>query len=175
LWRKRSTKSHVADQREPSESSRDLPPTDTPDPSVLLNLTGLSLNQEIAPDILSQAYQRWLYDFVIEEIPGRTPDQPSHAMMDFVPRMFESAAEESTLKNGLRAASLLNFSSRCKFPQAEIWAKQYAGKTLKSLQTAVADGKKAASDDTLLTVYIMGMYEVCIFPMVSMVRLAFLT
>lgn len=158
MWRKRATKSQPGTG---SEKSQESPSHDhLSEAAIILNLDGLSLAQEVEADLLSRAYQRWLYDFVIEETPGKAPDEPSDSLMDFVPHMYENASEKSSLKCVIRALALLNFSSRCNHSEAQILAAEYAGSALRSLGIAIADVTRAASDETLLTVYLMGMYEV---------------
>lgn len=121
----------------------------------------LSLVEEVTPDVRKVAYERWVYDFVLSETPATDPRDGSSALLDFVPEIYENAAENSCVKSSVRAVAFANYCWRYKNPEAQHWARKHAGKTLAILQQSIADGRKAASDETLLTVYLMGMYEVC--------------
>ncbi|KAF2108227.1 hypothetical protein BDV96DRAFT_285526 [Lophiotrema nucula] len=164
-WRKRS-KSHQRAESESSiqsihsnqhspGSSKDSPPA-TDD---LLILSNLSIGPDPQADLRRAAYDRFKYDFVVHQTPGRDPSIPSDSLWTFIPELYERAAEGSCLRVVVDAAALANLSSRQKIPQASVLGEEYLGKGIKLLQKAIADKKQAASDEVLATVYLLGVYE----------------
>lgn len=107
------------------------------------------------------AYERFIYDFVVFESPNRAPEEPSDALWDFVPYLYDRAPEGSCLTVAVDAVAYANFASRCNASQAQALAEEYQGKGIKLLQQAITDKEKAHSDDALCSVYLMGVYEVC--------------
>lgn len=179
-WRKRS-KSHQRAQGE-SDTSRETPsdhssppnarkPPSTEqslkDPAPALqgsaldfNFNELSISPTIQPDLRRLAYERFLYDFVHFETPSRAPEEPSDAVWDFIPHLYQGAAEGSCLATVVDAVSYSNFAARCNAPQAQILADEYIGKGIRLLQKSIANEREAPLDETLCAVYLMGVYEV---------------
>lgn len=117
----------------------------------------------IAPlrcDLRRLAYERFIYDFVIFDSPNRPADEPSAAMWDFIPYLYEKAEEGSCLATTVDAVAYGNFASRCHAPQAFALAEECAAKSIKLLQTTIADKVMAASNDALCAVYLIGIVGV---------------
>ncbi|PVH95520.1 hypothetical protein DM02DRAFT_600726 [Periconia macrospinosa] len=138
-------------------SSRNSPPRIVEESSVsLASFNGLS----IAPmlyDLRRLAYERFIYDFVIPETPNLSKDEPSDAMWDFIPYLYEKAGPGSCLVATIDAVSYANFANRCNAPHAIPLAEECATKSIKLLQATVADTTLASSNETLCAVYLMAM------------------
>ena len=114
-------------------------------------------------DLAHKAYERFIYDFVIYEDANVAAGEPENGFWDWVPPLFERAAEGSCLKITVRAVAYANFSARCNAPAVQGLADELMGKALKLLQGQLADKSLAVKDDTLAAVYLMGAYEVSKF------------
>lgn len=146
-----------------STTSHDSPRSETTSHSsnAVIDFNNLTLGPEVQPDLLQQAYERFIYDFVVFETPGRPTGEPSDALWDFIPSLYQTSQEGSCLKTVVNALSCANFHSRCNAPFAQVLAEEWMGKGIKQLQKQIADKRLASSDDTLAAVYLMGVYEVC--------------
>ncbi|KAF2471721.1 uncharacterized protein BDR25DRAFT_324876 [Lindgomyces ingoldianus] len=171
-WRKRS-KSHQRAESDGSSyhsspSTHQSPPSNhssprsdlASDPSAsLADFNNLSVSHSLPPDLHRLAYERFLYDWIVLETPNKNSDEPSDAIWDFLPLLYQRSAEGSCLAAVISAISYANFSSRCNAPQALGLAEEHIGKGIKLLQKAIADPKQAGTDETLAAVYLMGVYE----------------
>ena len=106
------------------------------------------------------AYERFLYDFVTPEPPNKPLDEPSDAMWNFIPVLYQRAAEGSCVSTVIHAVAYANFAHRCNAPQAEALGEEYLGRGMALLSKMIADKKLAATDEALCSVYLMGVYEV---------------
>lgn len=121
----------------------------------------LSLDRQPSPDLLDLAYQRFLFDFVIPSAPhepGMCPD----GVLDFLP-MYFYAASDSCLRAAIMAVCYANYDGRFKSAEARMLSSECCGKALTQMQAAIKDPVKAKSDETLLTVYLLGIWEVRTF------------
>ncbi|OCK85394.1 hypothetical protein K432DRAFT_377746 [Lepidopterella palustris CBS 459.81] len=152
-WRKRSTK-----QLKSSQSSQS-PPSDSDSLSTTNpNAQHRTLSREIKPDLHQLAWQRFCFDFVI---PNLSTDARSVAtgVLEFLPSMYEKCSPESPLWAAVAAVSYANFDGRFKSPEARLLGSEFCGRALRLIQTAIGDPLQARSDETLLSVYLLGIWE----------------
>lgn len=189
-WRKRS-KSHQrassedGENRQPHPSSHHSPPIarrsmssensrdstlrqrSLEDADHIPNLDDLTIGPEVRFDLRRLAYERFVYDFVIFDSPGKEPDKPSGGLFNFVPPLYHGAAEGSCLATVVEAVAYANFANRCNAPHAQRLAEENRAKGIRLLQQTIADKKLAPTDEALCAVYLMGMYEVCVHEVAS--------
>lgn len=120
----------------------------------------LQISPGLTPDLRRLAYERFLYDFVIQESPNHPVNEPSDALWSFIPVLYERAAEDSCVATVVNAVSYVNFANRCNAPQAEAMGEEALGRAMVMLSKMIADKKQAVSDEALCSVYLMGVYEV---------------
>ncbi|KAF2035649.1 hypothetical protein EK21DRAFT_96835 [Setomelanomma holmii] len=125
----------------------------------LYGFGGLSIAPMLAPDIRLLAYQRFIYDFVVPESPNTSPEEPSDAIMNFVPLLYQHTDPGSCFAMIANAVCYINFFNRCNSTHALKLAQNAYGKALKLLSKMIADKEQAASNDALASVYLMGVYE----------------
>lgn len=166
-WRKRakSQQPSVSHTSSPSSTheSRPSPPSESSleaTSSSFITLDGGLLSQQIQPDLQRLAYERFVYDFVVFDSPDRDPTTPFSAVWDFIPILYQDAAEGSSLKTIVHAVAYVNFSARCNAPHAQALAEENLAKGLILLQNTLSDKKQALSDDALCAVYLLGVWEV---------------
>jgi hypothetical protein len=133
----------------------------TPTPKRSPDTTAIS--PTIKQDILRLSYERFVYDFVASEDPNRLPDEPSDALFSFVPLLYQHADQDSCLTTIVNAVAYMNFANRCHAPLAATLAEESFGKGIRILSGIIADTEKAATNDALCSVHLMGVFEVC-FP-----------
>jgi hypothetical protein len=150
--------SFPAESLQPSSSN-----TDSQSSTPTLDFDSLSLGLELPQDLTRLAYERFLYDFVIETSPGYSFDKHADSVWDFMPTLSKSSAEGSCVKTIIHAVAFANFRARCNAPRAQILAEQCRGQGLKMLRQRVADETMAATDESLAAVYLMGIHEVGVF------------
>ncbi|KAF2809759.1 uncharacterized protein BDZ99DRAFT_571519 [Mytilinidion resinicola] len=151
-WRKRATKSASH-----SSKSSESPPTADSISTLTSVAQHLSLNRQPSDDLQDLAYSRWLYDFVVPSS-STDPGIISDGVLDFVP-MYENAAPDSCLRAATLATCYANFYGRFKSAEAKLRSSEYCGKALKLMQAAIKDPVESKSDETLLTVYLLGVWE----------------
>ena len=128
--------------------------------SSILTLSDLSLGYQ-QHNLQRLAYERFVYDFIIFDNAHQDMAQPTSAMWEFIPPLYQSAGEGSCLATIVHAVSYANFSSRCNAPQAQKLAEESLAKGLELLQKTLANKQEAMSDHALCAVYLLGIYEVC--------------
>ncbi|KAH7094494.1 hypothetical protein FB567DRAFT_556095 [Paraphoma chrysanthemicola] len=122
-------------------------------------LKNLMIAAPVSSDLRAVAYQRFLYDFAIPETPDKPPEEPSDALLTFVPLLYMEAAPESCLTTIIDAICHINFFNRCQAPEAKAVAEELFGKSIKLLSKAITNEQQVATNHTLASVYLMGMYE----------------
>ncbi|OAK95862.1 hypothetical protein IQ06DRAFT_319967 [Phaeosphaeriaceae sp. SRC1lsM3a] len=110
-------------------------------------------------DLLSLAYERFIYDFVASEDPNRSPEEPPEALLSFVPLLYQHAEPNSCLTSTVNAVAYMNFANRCNSLQAATLAEESFGKALRILSEVLTDPNKAASNDALCSAHLMGVFE----------------
>ncbi|CAI6337957.1 unnamed protein product [Periconia digitata] len=126
-------------------------------PAPLLDFNGLCITP-LQNDLRRLAYERFVYDFVVFESPNKPSDEPTDAMWDFIPYLYEKAGRDSCLAATVDAVSYGNFASRCNAPHALPLAEECAARSIKLLQATIADKSTASSNDALCSVYLMGLF-----------------
>jgi hypothetical protein len=119
-----------------------------------------AVSPTIKQDLLRLAYERFVYDFVASEDPNRPPDEPSDALFSFVPLLYQHAAPNSCLTAVVNAVAYMNFANRCHAPLAATLAEESFGEGIRILSGLLTDTEKAASNDALCSVHLMGVFEV---------------
>lgn len=173
-WRKRSRSHQRAGSeystRQPSPGDLQSPPkTQQNSPgeppsepcAPIIDFNNFSIAPGTTPNLRRLAYERFIYDFVVFETPNKLPEDPSDAIWDFIPHLYQTSKEGTCLTTVVDAIAYANFSNRCNAPQALHLAEECLGKGIKLLQGMIADKEQATSDEALCSVYLMGVYEVC--------------
>jgi hypothetical protein len=163
-----STPPHLDDQRSssgsvhsPSGSTDDHQRDASSDVAPIIDLSQMTITPVINPDFRRQAFERFVYDFVLPDSPTRPKDEPSDALWTYIPVLYQSAPEGSLLVTVVDAVSYVNFANRCNAPHAEALGEECLGKGIAMLTKIIADKKQSATNETLCSVYLMGVYEVC--------------
>lgn len=152
-----SQSSRQSSPREARQGETSLEPGQTTSISVHNYLV---IAPNVTPNLHRQAYDRFLYDFVFPESPNRAPGEPTDALWSFVPILYQNAVEGSSITTAVDALAYINYANRCNAPQAESLAEACLAKTISSLSKAIADRKVAATNATLCSAYLLGVYEV---------------
>jgi hypothetical protein len=118
----------------------------------------LSLCKQPDQDLHDLAYNRFIYDFVIPNAHS-DPGVVADGLLDFVP-MYGNAAAGSCLRAATMAVCCANYAGRFKSAEARLQSSEHCGRALKLMQAAIKDPMEAKSDETLLTVYLLGIWEV---------------
>ncbi|KAH7389579.1 hypothetical protein DE146DRAFT_620329 [Phaeosphaeria sp. MPI-PUGE-AT-0046c] len=113
----------------------------------------------LAQDLLRLSYERFIYDFVASEDPNRPPEEPSDALLSFVPLLYQHAEPDSCLTSTINAVAYMNFANRCNSLQAATLAEESFGTALRILSAVLTNPQKAASNDALCSVHFMGVFE----------------
>jgi hypothetical protein len=153
----------------PSESTDDHTHDTSVDIAPIIDLSQMTITPVINPDFRRQAFERFVYDFVLPDSPNRSKDEPSDALWTYIPVLYQGAPEGSLVVTVVDAVSYINFANRCNAPHAEALGEECLGKGIAMLTKIIADKKKSATNETLCSVYLMGVYEVCkLTPMLSL-------
>ncbi|KAA8620081.1 Zn-clus domain-containing protein, partial [Pyrenophora tritici-repentis] len=125
----------------------------------IIDLSKMTITPALNPDFRRKAFERFVYDFVLPDSPDRDPNQPTDALWMFMPLLYENAPQDSLIATTVDAVSYVNYANRCHDSHAAILAEECLGKAIPMLTKLIADKKQAASDETLCSVYLMGVYE----------------
>ncbi|KAH9881543.1 hypothetical protein IAQ61_000269 [Plenodomus lingam] len=123
------------------------------------DLANMHITPCVEPDLRQLAYDRFIYDFVSPDNPNRPPDEPTDSLWAFIPVIYENAAEGSCFHTVFDAVAYVNYANRCSAPQAMVLAEECMAKGINLISKMVADKKMAATDETLCSVYMLGVYE----------------
>jgi hypothetical protein len=163
-----STPPHLDDQRSssgsvhsPSGASDDHTHDASNDIAPIIDLSQMTITPVINPDFRRQAFERFVYDFVLPDSPNRLKDEPSDALWTYIPVLYQGAPEDSLVVTVVDAVSYVNFANRCNAPHAGALGEECLGKGIAMLTKIIADKKQSATNETLCSVYLMGVYEVC--------------
>ncbi|KAI8934318.1 hypothetical protein NX059_009056 [Plenodomus lindquistii] len=128
-------------------------------PSPIPDLAYMRITPDVDPELRQLAYDRFVYDFVSPDDPRRPPDQPTDSLWAFTPVIYQMAAEGSCYRTVFDAVAYVNYANRCAAPQAMALAEECMAKGINLISKMVADKKMAATDETLCSVYLLGVYE----------------
>lgn len=125
-----------------------------------------TMSQTLEEDMLRVAYHRFVYDFVASEDPNRPPDQPSDAFFSFVPLLYQHAEPTSCLRTAVDAVAYINYANRGNVDGvAAVCAEESYSKAIGLISEALRHPEKSASNDTLCSVLLIGIFEVRSLPL----------
>lgn len=156
------SRSQVHSSREStvSQRSRSTPSHIKDDVRVPFQVIPFNVAPAVKSDLRRLAYERFVYDFTSLESPHLPVEEPSDALWAFIPPLYEQASPDSCLSTIIHAVAYMNFAHRCNSPKAEALAEEYLGKGLRMISKMIADKKRAASNDTLCSAFLLGVFEV---------------
>ncbi|RMZ66253.1 negative acting factor [Pyrenophora seminiperda CCB06] len=125
----------------------------------IIDLSRMSITPAANPDFRRKAFERFVYDFVLPDSPDRNPNEPTDALWMFIPLLYEKAPQDSLIATTVDAVSYVNYANRCHDKRAAVLAGECLGKAIPMLTKVIAEKKDAATDETLCSVYLMGVYE----------------
>ena len=155
-----SPRSDVKIKREsPQREQKDCPVRD--DHLVLSDgskLPPLSRSENPNVERLREAvYVRYLFeDFVLS--PSR--DTKSGWLALLLPRLYATAANDTTLNLAVRSAAYAYMGNRRQAPELQIEARETYGQCLKALAADLTSLEIATSNETAAAVLVLGLYEV---------------
>lgn len=121
----------------------------------------LSTNVSIRPSFQQMAYLRFFYDFVN----AQDYDMSRNGAFDPIPDMFNNASPNSCFHSAVSAVSFANFGSRFKDEEAQQKGREYYGKALGQFAKSMVDNEKdpnrLGTNEALLGVFLLSVYEVC--------------
>jgi hypothetical protein len=136
------------------------------------DLTGDSSNSDatsISPSSSSfedVVLERFFFDWVIPPIPANSPV----TFFAFLPLMYRNTKPGSVLAESVSALAFANYGQRMKNPEATAHAVQSYGNALGLLARAIGGAAGSKADETLLSVVLLGMYEVSGGPCTRKIR-----
>ncbi|KAL7776901.1 hypothetical protein CFE70_007321 [Pyrenophora teres f. teres 0-1] len=143
----------------PSDSTDDQAQEAASTITSIIDLSKMSITPALNPDFRRKAFERFVYDFVLPDSPDRDPNEPTDALWMFVPLLYEKAPQNSLIATTVDAVSYVNYANRCHDSHAAILAEECLAKAFPLLTKVIAEKKHAASNETLCSVYLMGVYE----------------
>ncbi|KAF1940950.1 hypothetical protein EJ02DRAFT_213662 [Clathrospora elynae] len=146
-------------QHSPSGSADDQVQNTYNEATPFIDLSKMTITPHLNPDFRRLAFERFVYDFVSPDSPDRPKNEPSDALWTFIPVLYQKAAEDSCLATAVDAVAYVNFANRCNAPHAEALGEECLGRSIAMLSKIIADKKLAATNEALLSVYLMGIFE----------------
>ncbi|PSN58638.1 hypothetical protein BS50DRAFT_510061, partial [Corynespora cassiicola Philippines] len=125
----------------------------------LLSLDDMLMTRRLNNDLAQISYQRFIYDFVVFESSHLPSGAVSDAIWEFLPTMYQRSAPGSCLTAIVEAVAFLNFANRYEVPEALILAEERLQKSIQLLRRRISTKRQASTDQTLCTVFLMGIYE----------------
>ncbi len=156
-WRTRAkinqgtTESHEHSSSQPSTSSTLI--VARRDQSERLLRTHLSF------DVIDYAINRFFHDYAI---PNGSPERPFMGVLDYLPQIYATAPPDSSLKEALYAVSLANFDRRTSFTieRSRLKMERHYGNALRLVAKETQNAKMVASDQLLVAVQMLTIFEV---------------
>jgi hypothetical protein len=111
-------------------------------------------------DVTECAINRFFFDYTL---PIARPFGLTHAgIFDYVPAVFASAPSSSSLREAISAVSLANFDRRTGFAIEgnRINVERHYGNALRLVKKEMQDPATASSDQLVLAVQMLGIFEV---------------
>jgi hypothetical protein len=118
----------------------------------------------LGPSLSELAHQRFLFDFVVPADPTKVMD----GFQAFIPGFYNVAAPTSCFATAFSAAAHANYGGRCKSVEAKETAVEKYGQALALLSQTLAKSTGGCTPETLASVSLLGVYEVCSDISVSM-------
>jgi hypothetical protein len=112
----------------------------------------------IGPDRHQLVHCRVFYDFTLRADPW----EPMKGIMDFLPDLFTQSQQNSGLREAVAALAYASFARRLGQVNADdsIMETNHYGNALVKVKQAMESERTANSDELLMTVYLLGMFEV---------------
>lgn len=110
-------------------------------------------------DLHEIAVNRWFYDY---SIPTDSVN-PNRGILDYVPSIYSKSGSPSCLHAAVSAVAYANFCRRSKMSSEEVFmlGKAFYGEALTLVSKATQNEVLARSDEVIMAVYALGIYEVC--------------
>jgi len=112
----------------------------------------------------SHARHRFFYDYCVRFDPLLSHQAP---FLGFITRVSQHTPEHPCLKYSLAAASYANFAGRYRSKEATVAAVESYGAALKELSTEMASPSVSNIFETLVSICLLGMYELITTPEMS--------
>lgn len=106
------------------------------------------------------AYRRFCFDFI----------SPFPVGLRKLPQLLYKAFPDSCLCTIVAAVAYVNYDGRCNSPEARQEGRKSYGIALKKFADSMSDNKVVQSDESLMVVFLMSLYEVDILDDVSWSR-----
>ena len=156
-WRQR------AKSKDNSEASVSPTPTPTPTPPYQPDDAVLVFQSSPQPylslDVHDLVRSRFFFDYVLP----LTDSTPNRGVLDFLPDLYlQNDGPGSALSAALSACSYSNFNRRFRTtsPSNQILRAKYYGEALSLVKNATQCEATAKSDQLLVAVYLLGIYEI---------------
>ena len=122
--------------------------------------TPRSISPVLTVDVMDCAVNRFFYDYVLPS--ERTyPGAQLTGIFDYIPPLFYHAPQKSSLKQAVYAVSLANFDRRtgCSLKGLRQDIDKHYGNTLRLVAEESKNPKTAGTDELLLAVQMLGIFE----------------
>ncbi|KAF2238185.1 hypothetical protein EV356DRAFT_573755 [Viridothelium virens] len=112
---------------------------------------------ELGPELWEAVINRFFFDFVV---PPDLEDPQWSGFLSHLPALFNQTQPNSALANAVTAAAFANYAGRIGNTECETYGLKYYVSALKLMGQAVRDPSEVGSISTLLTSFVLGLYEV---------------
>ncbi|KAF1985816.1 hypothetical protein K402DRAFT_421743 [Aulographum hederae CBS 113979] len=160
-WRQRSKKPTKDGKTESRESSTDVVSvspislSNDSKPTQLDFNSSLTILPMLAPSAIELSENRFFFDYVLQT----NRAFPYSGIMDFLPELYRKSSQETCLPEALAAMAKLNLYRRTRNQQLAIQAAESYGHSLQLMKAALQNPETARSNEVLISMYLMGMYE----------------
>lgn len=114
-----------------------------------------NINVQPSHELESQAICLFMQTFTASR--GVEDSEPAH--LDFLPQLYLTSPLGSCIREAVTSISLRNFSNRYGVANIGTHAYHMHGKALRSTKKALANPSQACLDETIATVYLLGLHE----------------
>lgn len=111
----------------------------------------------VGPGLRQAAIDRFFFDYVLSPDPI---DHPQTGFLSHLPFLFGGAEPDSALATAVTAAAFANYAQRTPNADCETYGLKYYVNALNLMGQAVQDPNEVGSIETLLTSFVLGLYEV---------------
>ncbi|KAI9663871.1 MAG: hypothetical protein M1821_007361 [Bathelium mastoideum] len=109
------------------------------------------------PELCSIAIHRFFFDYVL---PPHPDGHPRTGFLSHLPTLFNESYPDSALANAVTAAALANHAGRTFNTESETLGLNYYVSALNLMGQAIQDPIEVGSIETLLTSFVLGLYEI---------------
>lgn len=85
-------------------------------------------------------------------------------VLDFLPGMLERSSPHSSLSQAANAVSRMTLADRYSGKDVRLQTGKEYGYALKLTKATIRDKTASIQDETVIAVWLLGLYEVCVFP-----------